>query len=209
MFWNPDRLSREIQDLMASSDPAAPFFQDILSRGNWRSDPVQMGGGMLVDSGSHIMDILLWLGDSAASEVIAFTETTDGIVDGMVNCQGRLTNEIMFSITFNNIVSGGETGFYSHGRLTAFGDKGVLTADWNRIMVTEASEVWTEIEGVRNKVDISLPLITPAAGFVATILDQAPNMAPAHEAARVVALAEALGRSATERRVVQIQPATG
>jgi predicted dehydrogenase len=46
-------------------------------RGTWRMDPTLSGGGQLYDSGSHLLDALLWTTDSTAVEVgahIAFEE---------------------------------------------------------------------------------------------------------------------------------------
>ena len=43
------------------------------------------------------------------------------------------------------------------------------------------------------------------AAFVATVLDGAPNICPAYEAAQVVALTEAAHQSAAEGRMVQVE----
>ena len=62
-------------------------------------------------------------------------------------------------------------------------------------MVTEAQEIWVEYDGVREKVEVVTESTTPAAAFVSTVLDGMPNIAPATEAAQVVALTEATYRS--------------
>ncbi len=47
--------------------------------------------------------------------------------------------------------------------------------------------------------------VDPASAFIATVLDGALNPCPAHEAARVVSLTEAIYRSAPQGRMVQAQ----
>ena len=84
-----------------------------------------------------------------------------------------------------------------------YGDRGQLTADWTRMMSTEAEHIWLEQEGVRSKVEAKIETVHPATAFVATVLDGAPNLCLAHEAARVVALTAAAYRSAAEGRIVQ------
>jgi predicted dehydrogenase len=204
-LWGETPPPKDIQELIASSDPAAPFFADVFDGSNWRTNPTHMGGGMFVDAGSHMVDILLWLGGAPASEVVAYTGTTGRAAERFVNCQGRLTNDAAFSITCNDSVSGGDVPFYGHGRFTVFGDKGTLTADWASVMTTDATEVWIDREGERAKLDAFADTFTPADGFVASIRDGASNLCSPREAAQVVALVEAIYRSSAEHQIIQIE----
>lgn len=68
----------------------------------------------------------------------------------------------------------------------------------------KAIEIWVEHEGARKKVEPGSETITPSAAFVATILDNAPNIAPAIEAAHVVALTEATYHSAAVGNSIEI-----
>jgi predicted dehydrogenase len=61
---------------------------------------------------------------------------------------------------------------------------------------------------MRTKVEPEFETVHPAAAFVAAILDGAPNPCPASEAARVVALTEAVYRSAAEEQVVRLEGLT-
>ena len=89
----------------------------------------------------------------------------------------------------------------TENRLTIYGDQGVLTAEWAGwstpkidLHRAEGSEV----------LEVDLPDITTTAAFVETVLDGAPNLAPARAGADAVALTEAAYRSIAEGRIVRV-----
>jgi hypothetical protein len=118
----------------------------------------------------------------------------------------RLGNDAVISLTINDNVAGGDFDFYGHGRLTAYGDGGLVTADWTGYMIREAEEIWIERDGRRERLEPGAATVDPDAAFVATVLDGAPNICPACEAARVVALTEAACASADKGRVIEVEP---
>jgi hypothetical protein len=150
------------------------------------------------------MDLMLWLAGAPAVEVTAFRQPLASGRASMVNTQATLANGTFVSLTFNDNVHGGDFSFYGHGRLTLFGDDGLLTADWSGYGPEEANAIWIEQAGVRKQVEPLLETIPAAAAFVATVFDGAVNLAPAQEAAQVVAFTEAALHAATERCLVQI-----
>ena len=158
-----------------------------------------------MDIGTHVMDIMLWLAGAPPTQVVAFAQTVGDGFASIVNTQARLANGASLSLTFNDNVAGGDFSFYGHGRLTAYADQGLLTADWTGYMVTEAQEIWVEREGNREKVEPEAAAVTPAAAFVETVLDGAPNIAPAREAAHAVALTEAAYRSVEQHSIIEIE----
>ena len=195
MLWQEFALSEGVHNWIHSSAFLNAFVGDIVRPGNWHADPVASGGGSFVDIGTHIMDIMLWLAGSAPSHVTALNQPLGDGRASIVTMQARLVNGTMLSLTFNDGVSGGDFNFYGHGRLIVYGDRGLLTTDWTGFMVTEAQEIWVEHDGVREEVEVVAESTTPAAAFVSTVLDGMPNIAPASEAAHVVALTEATFRS--------------
>ena len=50
-------------------------------QGQWRQDPVLSGGGQLNDSGSHLLDVVLWMTGLAVEEVQAWMDNFDTEVD--------------------------------------------------------------------------------------------------------------------------------
>lgn len=188
---------------------ASAFYGDVFARGNWRTSPDVVGGGMFADVGSHIQDIALWLANGAPAQVTAFAQSP--AYPSIISALARLDNDVALSITYHDGVSGGEKvrPFYSKGRMTFQGDEGLLTADWDTIMSAEAAQIWIEQAGVRSKVEPSFDTINPAAAFVATVLDGAPNSCPVHEAARVVALTEAVYQSVTAGCIIDATMGSG
>lgn len=199
-MWQGMTLPEEQQNPFATSPS---YFDEVFARGNWRTIPDAVGGGMFADIGSHIQDLMLWLTNGSPNHVACFAQSNG--MPSIISALAQFDNGVLLSIAFNDNVSAGEKmAFRAGGRMTFYGDKGLLTADWTKIMTTEAEEIWLEQEGVRTKVEPQFETIHPATAFVATVLDGAPNICPAHEAARVVALTEAAYQSAAEKRLVQV-----
>jgi len=197
-IWRGMALPDEEQNLIAAS----AFYSDVFERGNWRTIPSIVGGGMFADIGSHIQDIALWLSDGSPIQVASFAQSTSS--PSIISVLAHLDNGVLLSIAFNDAVSGGEAiNFYSNGRITFFGDHGLLTADWTKMMSTEAEQIWIEQDGVRTRLEPECETIHPVAAFVAAAMDGAPNICPAHEAIRVVALTEASYKSVAARNIAQ------
>lgn len=80
---------RYIQQKIASGEMGAVTFITALqcqqwkrgTTGSWRQDPALSGGGQINDSGSHLLDILLWLTGLTVSEVSAFIDNLGTPVD--------------------------------------------------------------------------------------------------------------------------------
>lgn len=123
----------------------------------------------------------------------------------IISALARLDNDVLFSFTFHDGVSGGEkVTAYNKGRMTFQGDRGRITADWERIMSSEAAHIWLEQDGDRRQIEPEFTTVDPAAAFIATVLDGVPNLCPAHEAARAALLTEAIYRSIGEGRMVDL-----
>lgn len=52
-----------------------------LTKGSWRQDPALSGGGQINDSGSHLLDIVLWTTGLAPEKVSAFMDFRDTPID--------------------------------------------------------------------------------------------------------------------------------
>jgi predicted dehydrogenase len=201
-IWRAMDLPDEQQNVFAPST----YYGDVFERGNWRTKPDSVGGGMFADIGSHIQDLMLWLGNGSPVEVASFAQSMGS--PAIISALAHLDNGVLLSITFNDAVSGGEEiKFYGNGRMTFFGDRGLLTTKWSKMMCTEAEEIWIEKDGVRTPIEPEFETIHPATAFVSTVMDGALNICPAYEAARAVALTEAAYHSLEEKRIIQIDPA--
>jgi len=181
------------------------YLADYVAEGNWHTDPAVMGGGMFADRGSHVVDQTLWLAGERPIEVMALIEAATWPIDNYLTAQARLTNGVLFSVTFTAEVSGGEVLFYSRQRVTILGARGLITIDSGH----EGTKAWVETDGVGKNLAPEFEDTTISAAFLDTILAGAPNLAPAREAAQAVALIEAVYRSAKDGRPVQIERAPG
>jgi predicted dehydrogenase len=80
---------RYMHERIAKGDLGAVTFISALqcqqwkkgTTGSWRQDPALSGGGQINDSGSHLLDILLWVTGLTVSEVSAFIDNLGTPVD--------------------------------------------------------------------------------------------------------------------------------
>jgi len=106
------------------------------TRGKWRQEPELSGGGQLNDSGSHLLDIILWVTGLGVSEVFAFIDNRGAKVDINSAISVRFENgaEGTFSVVgdsrcpwWEDITFWAENGtfFYRNGKLfEQIGDAG-------------------------------------------------------------------------------------
>jgi len=97
------------------------------TKSTWRQDPNLSGGGQLIDSASHLFDIILWITALQPSEVTAFTNNLGTPVDIDSSISIRFNNSAQASIGIignspcweENIIISGSKGiiFYRNGRL--------------------------------------------------------------------------------------------
>ena len=182
--------SLQTMGLKFSGLPAEFFNNWQVAEDYWRADPGQNGGGVFADGGAHVVDMMLWLGDAPATEVVAFMDTTAPEIERYVSVQARLANDVLVSISESDIES--PVG----DRVTIVGDKGVLTRD--------ATGIWLQTAAGREEIKAEGQDVYPVVPFVSSILDGTPNPIPAEAGAHAAALSEAAYRSAAEKRIVSI-----
>jgi predicted dehydrogenase len=197
---------QELLDRWGTSPMFKTFILDIPQPGNWRNDPVQVGGDTFADTGSHLVDIMVWLGGAPPVEVLAYSPKNHPRGAAILTLQALLSNDVILSITFNDHVAMGDAfNFAGGGELTVLGDRGQFktTLGWDS---GPAQNPVIERNGDRQPLQIEGETINPAAGFVSSILDGSPVLATVEDAARVVALIQSAYRSAETRQLVQVDP---
>ncbi len=152
--------------------------------GTWRQDPALSGGGQLNDSGSHLLDIILWVAGQGVSEVFAFVDNRGAAVDINSAISVRFVNGAQgtFSVVGDSRCSWWEditfwaqdaTFFYRNGRLyEQLGDQAPV-----------------EVTKLPDYSD-------PDRNFIYGILGKEPIQVPATCGLRVIELTEAAWRSA-------------
>lgn len=65
----------------------------------WRGDPKWSGGGQINDSGSHLIDIILWMTGLEPDEVFAYQENCGARVDILSAVSVRFTNKALCNVS--------------------------------------------------------------------------------------------------------------
>lgn len=151
--------------------------------GKWRQDPALSGGGQLNDSGSHMVDIILWTTGLTAESVYADIDNRGTRVDINSSIAVKFTSGAKGNIS---IVADSTCVYYED--ITIWGTKGtILYRNGKLFFCNEAGEM-TE------------PADLPEGGhgdqgFLDTILHGAPNWVPPVCGLRVIELTEAAWKS--------------
>lgn len=165
------------------------------TRGSWRQDPALSGGGMLMDSGSHMIDMLLWL-------------VTDPVIAVAANVDNRGTPVDIDTTAIVRFANG------IQGQLTVIGD---LPTTWiEQVLVTGSSGLlryeiepqhpWRTGRVVHYRDEAIVqplqlpPAITTDAAWLAAIRGDAPNFAAPASVLGVIELTSAIYAAADQQR---------
>jgi predicted dehydrogenase len=155
------------------------------TQGTWRHDPSLSGGGMLLDSGSHMLDALLWCTGLEPETVSAFIEDRDTPVEINSASTIRFKNGAVGTMT----VCGDAPAWREE--FTIWGDKGM-------IMLRDGKISWMDQQGSRFTVEDVRGGSTPDANFVNAILGREEVHSPFEAGLAVTRLTEAAYRSASQ-----------
>jgi len=168
-------------------------WREGLKRTNrlWRLDPELSGGGMLMDSGSHLLDILLWLSNLTPEKVYSFSENKGEKVDINSAISIRFSNGALGNIS----VIGDD---HHHWELSIWGSRGNLFLRDNKVYVQNE-------EGTILKPQ-SLPLDSdPDTNFIRAILEDKEVLSPPEDALKVTILTQAIYQSASSGKEVKVK----
>lgn len=119
---------RYIKEKIASGEFGQVQFINALQQqgwakgtvGSWRQDPALSGGGQINDSGSHLLDIILWTTGLAPDQVAAFIDNRNTPVDINTAMTVKFTNGAEGTIS----VVGDAAGWYED--ITIWCDNGTF-----------------------------------------------------------------------------------
>lgn len=186
-----------IRDKIASGAFGAVTFVAALqaqawkkgTAGSWRQVPEESGGGQLNDSGSHLLDIILWMTGLTVRDVSAFIDNRDTPVDQNSAVAFRATNGAQGTIT---VV--GDTVVGWHEDVTVWCERGAFFLRNGRLEVVDEHNVRTTIDGANLP-----PTRTIDQDFVSAIRGE--NASPAGPplcGLRTIELTEAAWRSGAQ-----------
>jgi predicted dehydrogenase len=127
------------QELLSAGEIGRPifligkykWFKDFNRYSSWKRDPAASGGGMLMQSGIHIVDTLVWYAGAEPVEV-------SGRADNLFFTDFPVEDNFLGTITFANgvlghfIGSSATKGFIDYG-VEAYGTEGALRVDSNAV----------------------------------------------------------------------------
>lgn len=160
-------------------------------RGSWRHDPAAALGGQLNDSGSHVVDIALWISGLKPVEVYGSINKCDVKVDINSAVTVRLEKDVLWTIN----ICGNTPGFWEY--LVLAGDKGTISYLNGDVTVAEGP-VKMRGEGFGQYHD-------QTAGFVKAVRGEGPNEVPGEFGVLVTGLTQSVYRAATSRKPVRLR----
>lgn len=174
-----------------------------LHRGTWRTDPSLAGGGQLYDTGSHLIDALLWTTGGVPTSVVGQIDYHKPRVDVnsalsiRLNCDGE-------SVLASASISGDGIDVSPSEGYFLWGTKGRLSYMDDRIVVAEKDGMTyaTEITGGTDFQTLNVKKLENFIGSIAGTVDPA---VPGDVGVQVTALTEGAYRAADDGRLVDVQ----
>lgn len=175
---------------------AACVAQDWIrhNKGKWRTEPSLSGGGMLIDSGSHLLDQVLWMTGLKPVEAFALLDRLEIEVDTFVAMVARLENGAIVEF----VVSGHSPAFRYD--VAIWGTEGSIYCTDREARVERFGGL------VERPSEAELPPPSnPDRNFIGAILGREEVRSPGEWALLTVALTEAAYRSAEEGKPVRVE----
>lgn len=182
---------RFIRETLASGAVGRPMFVQALlgqewkraTAGTWRQVLELSGGGQLNDSGSHMLDVLLWMTGLRAERVSAYIDNRGTPVDIDSSLSIRFSGGALGSIS----IAGDAPHWYED--ITVWCENGAFYLRSGKLS-------WTDSKGNRMICDHLGGGSSPDVNFIDAILGRAEVEAPFECGLRVIELTEAAWRSA-------------
>ncbi len=156
-----------------------------LTVGSWRQDPALSGGGQLNDSGSHMIDVLLWMTGLRAERVTAMVDHRGTPVD--------ITSLVTVAFeggAYGSITIVGDATLW-HERHQVWLEKGAILVEGEEVTVIDD-------QGRRFQSQAWPGSVSPDRNFIDAIRRGDPVMAPFECGLRTIELTEAAWRSGAQ-----------
>ncbi|GAB4457713.1 MAG: Gfo/Idh/MocA family oxidoreductase [Armatimonadaceae bacterium] len=157
--------------------------------GTWRQDPALSGGGQINDSGSHLLDILLWMTGLVVADVSAFMDNCGTPVDINSALTIRFTNGAQ-----GNISVIGDSAIRWHEDISIWCEKGGFLYRNGTLEMYNESGVRTTLDGIHLP-----PTQSIDENFIGAVRGENPVAAPPICGLRTIELTEAAWKSAEQK----------
>ncbi len=174
--------------IFVNSLQSQAWYNSQVGKGTWRSKMKWSGGGQLNDSGSHLIDIVLWMTDLQPDEVFAYQDNMGSEVDILSAINVRFDGGAIC----NFAVVGHQSWPGMFEETTIWLDNGQLAIRGN--------EVWEWVGDDKDKFIISGGHLgrtwTPDENFIQAIRGKEEVQSKPEDALKVIQLSEAAWASA-------------
>lgn len=174
-----------------SSVQSQNWYRKQVENDTWRSQMEWSGGGQLNDSGSHLLDIILWIVDQKPIEAFAYQENLDAEVDILSAISVKFDEALCNMSIVGHAVNFYETitFFCENATLGIHGDEVWYWEDEQKQIISgeELGRTWN-----------------PDSNYIAAVRGQEDVQAPAEEGLEVIRLSEAIWESADSARPVVV-----
>lgn len=197
---------RYARELIRSGELGEPEYIEALvcqdwvrriteSRRVWRFNPRQSGGGMLIDTGSHLIDIIPYLTGLQPLEVFALVEKKDKAVDIFSSISVRYANGALGTIS-----TVGNAGF--RWQVWLWLTRGAILLDESKVLVGRGEDGRYELVEVPE--DQLPPPMTAEENFVNAVLGGEEPIAGVQAGLKAALFTDAIYRSASMRALVTV-----
>lgn len=163
-----------------------------LTRGTWRQDLALSGGGQLNDSGSHLVDIVMWVTGMKVKEVFAIAQNFDTAVDINASLSMKFENGALGGMS---VIGNAPAWYEDH---TIVGSKGAFYLRQGLDLIQE--------DALGRRVNVKLPKYSknPDSNFVDCILGKDVPQTPPECGLRTIEVTEAAWKSAASGKPVRV-----
>lgn len=172
--------------------------------GTWRADPELSGGGQLYDSGSHLLDALLWTTQGTPQTVAAMTEGHGHGVDVDSALSVELERDGGTMLASIGVTGDGTASGDPEEGLFLWGTDGRVTYDGTTVTVAEQGDVEYAAD-VTDGTDFETLARRKLRNFVLAVRGTEAPAVPATAGLQITALTEAAYEAAEDGTTVDVQ----
>jgi len=168
------------------------WYRGCTRPGVWRGIPELSGGGQLNDSGSHLLDIILWCSGLVPAEVFAYIDNLESQVDILTAASVKFTNGALGTLSVNG------NGIHFYEDITFYCDEGAFYMRQGKLTEQNREKGYFEPTKMPKGTD-------PDTNWIDSILGKAEMIVPAVCGLRVIQLTEAAWKSGASGRPSKVK----
>lgn len=181
------------------------WYNGQKNSGRWRANKELSGGGQLNDSGSHIVDIMLYITGLVPQRVFASQQSFDMGID--INSAITVEFEGGARGSLSIVGNAPFPGASVHEDISVYGSEGAVF--YRQVGQPNPREPFIQVRRFDTQGTVEVPDVpeesTPDANFLAAIRGKEPVLSPAECGLHVMELSEAAWKSAESRMPVDVQ----